>query len=164
LLPSRDPLDEDEDNTIAAKPPPRRTRSRSRSITPSILFAGPPLSPSRSPSPPGGYSAIRPGGKLQPLQSSAISDLSSFLAADQAAAKEDEKRLKKAKWRASQGLGVQEGMEGDLERLGFNSKGGGGARDPESDKKNRDYVQVMGRVKAAAGAGGQEGGKGTSKD
>lgn len=58
--------------------------------------------------------------------------------------------MKKAKWRAAQGLGIQEGMEGDLERLGFNKKGG--REGDEADKKNRDWVKVMGRVKAAAGA------------
>jgi len=71
-----------------------------------------------------------------PLKSSAISDLKGYLTADAAAAKEEEKRIRKAKWRARQGLGLQEGTEGYLEReVG------------DKEKMNRDYVKVMGKIK-----------------
>ena len=71
-----------------------------------------------------------------PLKSSAIADLKGYLSAEAAAAKEDEKKARKAKWRARQGLGVQEGAEGYLEReVG------------DAEKMNRDYVKVMGKIK-----------------
>jgi hypothetical protein len=76
------------------------------------------------------------GGKLQPLQSSAITDLSGFLAAESAGAKADEKKMKKAKWRANQGLGVQEGVDpGSLKRE-MNDK----------QKSNREYVLLMNKL------------------
>jgi hypothetical protein len=75
-------------------------------------------------------------GKLQPLQSSAIADVKGFLSAEAAALKAEEKKAKKAKWRARQGLAVQEGTESYLEReVG------------DKEKLNRDYVKVMGKLK-----------------
>jgi hypothetical protein len=97
---------------------------------------------SRSPSP-----VI--GGKLQPLQSSAITDLSGFLAAESASAKADEKKMKKAQWRASQGLGAQEGVDpGSLKRE-LNDK----------QKSNREYILLMNKLKKDEAAEGGSGSK-----
>jgi len=118
-------------------PPPRRSRSRS----PTPLLAAQPLPFSRSLSPSSASSeeagTTRKTGRLQPLQSSAIADLSSFLAADAESTKADDKRLRKAKWRAAQGLGVQEGVNPEsLKRKEVSEKG----------KANREYQMVMNQV------------------
>jgi hypothetical protein len=84
------------------------------------------------------------GGKLQPLQSSAITDLSGFLAAESATAKADERKLKKAQWRSRQGLGVQDGVDPSSLKREMNDK----------QKSNREYVLLMNKLekdKAAEG-------------
>lgn len=89
------------------------------------------------------------GGKLQPLQSSAITDLSGFLAAESASAKADEKKIKKAQWRAKQGLGIQEGVDPSVLKKEMNDK----------QKSNREYVLLMNKLKkdeAAEGGGGSK--------
>jgi hypothetical protein len=88
-------------------------------------------------------------GKLQPLSSSAVPDLKGFLSAEAAAAKAEEKRLRKAKWRAQQGLGVQEGSEDLLSKE---------SRMNDKQKQNRDYVLVMNKLKKGEEAGDVGGG------
>ena len=91
-------------------------------------------------------------GKLVPLKSSAISDLKGYLTADASASKEEEKKIRKAKWRAKQGLGLQDGTEGYLEReVG------------DKEKMNRDYVKVMGKIKKDDELEGKEGKGGDGK-
>lgn len=93
------------------------------------------------------------GGKLRPLQSSAITDLSGFLAAESASSKAEERKNNKAQWRARQGLGIQEGVDPDvLKKKEMNDK----------QKSNREYVLLMNKMKKdEAGAGGS--GEGGSK-
>lgn len=80
------------------------------------------------------------GGKLQPLHASALSDVKSYLSLDAEAAKDEEKKARKAKWRARQGLGLQEGQEKYLEReVG------------DKEKANRDYVKLMNKIKKGEG-------------
>jgi IK cytokine len=98
------------------------------------------LSPSMSRSP----SPVL-GGKLQPLQGSAISDLSGFLAAESANSKADEKKLKKAQWRSRQGLGVQEGVDPDSLKREMNDK----------QKSNREYILLMNKLKKDEAAEGK---------
>ncbi|KAK8843475.1 hypothetical protein IAR55_007134 [Kwoniella newhampshirensis] len=120
--------------------PPRR-RSPTRSPTP---FLNAPLrSPSRSPSPSSSDQGLAaPSTRLQPLASSAIPSLRSFLEADTVAAKADEKKLRKAKWRAAQGLGTQEGAEDML---------GKGREVNEKQKANRDYQILMNKMNKEKG-------------
>ncbi|WVF67192.1 hypothetical protein IAT40_001939 [Kwoniella sp. CBS 6097] len=114
--------------------PAPRVRSPSRS--PSPLLHDHPIAESRSPSPEfEGPQAT----KLQPLSSSAIPSLKIFLEADSEASMADEKRLKKAKWRAAQGLPSQ---EGGAEML--NDGKGGGMN--EKQKANRDYQLLMNKM------------------
>lgn len=96
------------------------------------------------------------GGKLQPLQSSAITDLSGFLAAESASSKAEERKNNKAQWRARQGLGIQEGVDPEvLKKKEMNDK----------QKSNREYVLLMNKMKKdEAGAGGSGGGGGGKKD
>ena len=112
----------------ARKAPLRKSRS------PSPIF-DPYAVQSRSPSP--SSDDGQPfTGKLQPLASSAIADVKGFLSADASAAKAEEKRAKKAAWRARQGLGPQEGTE-DHAKKDMNEK----------QKFNRDYVVLMNKMK-----------------
>ncbi|RXK38783.1 hypothetical protein M231_03959 [Tremella mesenterica] len=132
------------------KSPPRK-RARTRSITPNIFQ--PSLS-SRSPSP--SSDVDLPGGRLQPLSSTSILDVRSFLQADATEAILDEKKLRKAEWRAKQGLGVQEGV--NLEKLRERAKG------KEKDRMNKDYMDVMNRLNKKNGVGeGNDVGDGTDE-
>ena len=89
------------------------------------------------------------GGKLAPLAGSAITDLKSYLEADAAASKEDERKLKKAQWRARNGLGMQEGVSAEVLLQGKY-----GDKDKEEGRKrNQDYVRVMQRMKKDEAAG-----------
>jgi hypothetical protein len=127
-------------------PPHKRARPRSRSVTPSILFAAPP----RSASPSGSENeAIGIPTKLVPLSSSAMADVGGFLAAEASAAKAEQRRIKKAQWRARQGLATQEGT--DMEQLTE------GKRLDDKQKQNREYQLVMNQMKKE---GGGEGGAG----
>jgi hypothetical protein len=83
------------------------------------------------------------GGKLQPLESSTITDLSGFLAAESAGAKNDEKKMKKAQWRSRQGLGVQEGVDPSSLKREMNDK----------QKSNREYILLMNKLKKDEEAG-----------
>lgn len=91
---------------------------------------------------------LLPGGKLLPLASSAMGDIKGFLAADADATKADEKRLRKAQWRARQGLAPQEGVDVAMleKKLG------------DKQRANREYQLVMNQVNKAQkgdeGAGG----------
>ncbi|OCF44451.1 hypothetical protein I317_01712 [Kwoniella heveanensis CBS 569] len=128
-----------------APAPAPRVRSPTRSPTP--LLHDHPIANSRSPSPE--YDGPQ-ATKLQPLSSSAIPSLKNFLEADSEASKADEKRLKKAKWRAAQGLPTQEGGAEMLQ----DGKGGGMN---EKQKANRDYQLLMNKMnKDQAGAKMQE--------
>ncbi|WRT68859.1 uncharacterized protein IL334_005840 [Kwoniella shivajii] len=133
-------------------PSPRRSRSaspvvarrRSPTRSPTPLLNVPIRSPSRSPSisdDEGGQRAT----KLVPLSSSAIPSLRSFLEADGEASKAEEKRLKKAKWRAQQGLSAQDGAS-DL--LNSDKKDAG-----EKQKANREYQLLMNRMNKKEGGG-----------
>jgi hypothetical protein len=82
--------------------------------------------------------------RLQPLASSAITDLRGFLAADEAGAKADAKRLSKARWRAAQGLAPQEGVDASALQRGQNDK----------QKANRDYQVLMNRMNKDKDGGG----------
>lgn len=113
------------------------------------MFAGPPLS--RSPSASRSPSPVAHGGRLQPLQSSAITDLSGFLAAESATAKADEKKIKKAQWRARQGLGIQDGVDPSVLKREMNDK----------QKSNREYVMLMNKLKKDEASGGGGGGEGS---
>ncbi|OXG16204.1 hypothetical protein C366_03912 [Cryptococcus neoformans Tu401-1] len=125
--------------SISRSPPaPARERSRTRSLSPILHYSYPALSPSRSPSPSSDEGPAA-GTRLQPLASSAIPSLKTFLAAQDAASKEAEKKARKAKWRAQQGLPAQEGDEGD-----FNS--GKGKDMNEKQKANRDYQLLMNKL------------------
>ena len=105
---------------------------------------------SRSPSPSSSEDGHAGGGlagtKLAPLRGSAIGDLKEYLAADAAAAKEDERKLKKAQWRARNGLGLQEGVSADVLLQG-RYKDEKGKEKEERNKRNQDYVKVMQRMK-----------------
>ena len=99
---------------------------------------------SRSPSPSDSDTGqtTRRIGRLQPLSTSAIADVSSFLAADAESAKAEAKGLRKAKWRAAQGLAVQEGVSSEgLKRKEVSEKG----------KANREYQLVMNKVNKEKG-------------
>lgn len=58
------------------------------------------------------------------------------MAADEAGAKEDARRLNKAKWRAAQGLAVQEGVDAEMLKGGPNEK----------QKANRDFQILMNKM------------------
>ncbi|RSH95438.1 hypothetical protein EHS25_000530 [Saitozyma podzolica] len=87
--------------------------------------------------------------KLVPLSSSAMADVGGFLAAEASAAKAEQRRIKKAQWRARQGLATQEGT--DMEQLTE------GKRLDDKQKQNREYQLVMNQMKKE---GGGEGGAG----
>lgn len=76
---------------------------------------------------------------------------------DKDAAKADEKRAKKAAWRAKQGLGPQDGApsaeagaEGESEYAQKKREGG------ERMKANNDYVKIMKKMGEKAGGGGDD--------
>ena len=100
------------------------------------------------------------GGKLRPLQSSAITDLSGFLAAESASSKAEDRKNNKAQWRARQGLGIQEGVDPEvLKKKEMNDK----------QKSNREYVLLMNKMKkdeagGSGGGGGVSGKKDTEQD
>ncbi|BEI96703.1 hypothetical protein CcaverHIS631_0202920 [Cutaneotrichosporon cavernicola] len=77
-----------------------------------------------------------PVTRLQPLASSAITDLRGFLDADEAGSKADAMRASKARWRAAQGLAVQEGV--DMSALQRNAS--------DKQKSNREYQVLMNRL------------------
>ena len=82
-------------------------------------------------------------GKLQPLSSSAMADVRGFLSADASATKADEKKLRKAKLRASQGLAPQEGAEQLMDK-----------KMNEKQKANREYVLLRNRLNKDKGGEG----------
>jgi hypothetical protein len=91
---------------------------------------------SRSPSPEDG--PMRP---LQPLSSSKLPSAKELLAMDKAAEADEKRREKKAKWRAKQGLAVQDGNDEDDEDRGR------GKTEKEKDseekrKQNREAQQL----------------------
>lgn len=114
-------------------PAPRAVRARTRSITPPLFAGYTAPSPARSEllSEDEDENEPGPGGKLAPLQSSAIGDLRSFLAKADEDAKADEQRLRKARWRAQQGLPPQESAE-ELHEL---EKRVEARREAEEDKR-----------------------------
>lgn len=141
---------------------PTRSRTRTRSPTPTLFAHHPSDLLARSPSPSGssdgGYAqAHLAGSKLAPLHGSAIGDLKSFLSADAAAAKEDERKLKKAQWRARNGLGLQEGVSAEVLLQG--SRDEKVKERDEKNKRNQEYVKVMQRMKKDESAGGEAKGK-----
>ncbi|TYJ55210.1 hypothetical protein B9479_004144 [Cryptococcus floricola] len=87
-----------------------------------------------------------------PLASSAIPSLKSFLAADEADAKADEKRANKAKWRAYQGMSMQEGAEEDTAAAKQKTMN-------EKQKSNREYQLLMNKMKKDEEREGKEGKK-----
>ena len=114
---------------------------------------------------------------------STISDVRAYLAADDAAAGDDLRRLKKAKWRAREGFDAQEGVDvHELqrrveereaaqaeERSTKKRKQEGKTKKPEDKegrvekrKANRDYQLVMNQMKRTEGGGG--GGKANEED
>ncbi|KIR70131.1 hypothetical protein I310_06116 [Cryptococcus deuterogattii CA1014] len=119
-------------------PVPARDRSGTRSLSPVPYYPYPARSPSRSLSPSSDEGPVA-GTRLQPLASSAIPSLKTFLAAHDAASKEAEKKARKAKWRAQQGLPAQENDEGDI-------KPGTGKHMNEKQKANRDYQLLMNKM------------------
>ncbi|KAL0247539.1 hypothetical protein I308_103608 [Cryptococcus tetragattii IND107] len=119
-------------------PAPARERSGTRSLSPVPYYPYPARSPSRSLSPSSDEGPVA-GTRLQPLASSAIPSLKTFLAAHDAASKEAEKKARKAKWRAQQGLPAQENDEGDI-------KPGTGKHMNEKQKANRDYQLLMNKM------------------
>ncbi|WVW79103.1 hypothetical protein I302_101068 [Kwoniella bestiolae CBS 10118] len=129
--------------------PPPKPRERSYTRSPTPLLNAPPRSPSISDDESEGEGQGRIT-KLQPLSSSAIPSLKSFLQAEDEAAQNEEKRLKKAKWRAQQGLSAQDGASDLLE----NSKKDGGMG--EKQKANREYQILMNRMNKDGGAGGEK--------
>ncbi|ODO01712.1 hypothetical protein I350_06538 [Cryptococcus amylolentus CBS 6273] len=129
-------------------PPPRRARSRTRSLSP--LLNAPLLDRSRSPTPSSDEDG--PSTRLQPLASSAIPSLKSFLAADEADAKAAEKRANKAKWRAHQGMSMQEGAEEDTAAAKQKTMN-------EKQKSNREYQLLMNKMKKDEEREGKEGKK-----
>lgn len=80
---------------------------------------------SRSPSPEDG--TLR---RLQPLTSSRVPSAKQLLAMDKAAAENEKRREKKAKWRAKQGLTAQEGAGED--------DGRGGDQETEKERENAE--------------------------
>jgi hypothetical protein len=78
-----------------------------------------------------------------------MADVGGFLAAEASAAKAEQRRIKKAQWRARQGLATQEGT--DMEQLTE------GKRLDDKQKQNREYQLVMNQMKKE---GGGEGGAG----
>ena len=100
---------------------------------------------SRSPSPSSDEDSRPFTGKLQPLQSSVIADVKGFLSADADASNAEDRRAKKAAWRARQGLAPQDGAD-DSGRREMNDK----------QKLNRDYVVLMNKMKKGEGEGGAE--------
>ncbi|KAK6904523.1 hypothetical protein I204_06875 [Kwoniella mangroviensis CBS 8886] len=119
--------------------PPRPIRERSYSRSPTPLLHEPIRSPSISDDE---DDEQGPGRitKLQPLSSSAIPSLKNFLQAENEAAQAEEKRMKKAKWRAQQGLSAQEGASELLASEGNKKEGG------EKQKANREYQLLMNRM------------------
>lgn len=118
-----------------------------------------PLSRSPSPSSSDGADAGLAGSKLAPLHGSAIGNLKDFLSADAEAAKEDARKLKKAQWRARNGLGLQEGVSAEVLLQG--SRDDKVKERDERNKRNQDYVKVMQRMKKD---GDGEEGKGKGKE
>jgi hypothetical protein len=93
------------------------------------------------------------------LHGSAIGNLKDFLSADAEAAKEDARKLKKAQWRARNGLGLQEGVSAEVLLQG--SRDDKVKERDERNKRNQDYVKVMQRMKKD---GDGEEGKGKGKE
>ncbi|KAK1922380.1 hypothetical protein DB88DRAFT_511908 [Papiliotrema laurentii] len=137
---SPSPVHRTRERSRSASPPPKRARQKTRSPSP-LHFDFNGRAPSPTPSEESGDDHLV-GGKLQPLRSSALSDVKGYLSADAQAAKDEERRARKAKWRARQGLALQEGSEKFLER-----------QVGEKEKANRDYVNIMNKVKKVEGAG-----------
>ncbi|KAL7421381.1 hypothetical protein Q5752_004266 [Cryptotrichosporon argae] len=121
---------------------PPRARQRTRSLTPTLAFDVP-RSPTPSDSDDDDVRGGGPGpmGRLQPLASSAMADVRSFLAHDEAGAKAADKAARKARWRAAQGLPTQEGA-GDARELDDRGK-----ERADKLKQNRDYVLLMNKMK-----------------
>lgn len=120
--------------TRSPSPDAKRPRRATRSPSP-IRFDYNPRAASLTPSDESEDEHLV-GGKLQPLQSSALADVKGYLSLDAKAAADEERKARKAKWRARQGLGVQEGTEKYLEReVG------------DAEKANRDYVNLMSKLK-----------------
>nr|ODN88596.1 hypothetical protein L203_02604 [Cryptococcus depauperatus CBS 7841] len=118
---------------------PPRDRSRTRSLSPLSYDPYANLSPIRSPSPSADESTAFMS-RLQPLSSSTIPSLKTFLATDEVEAKAAEKRARKAKWRVRQGLTAQEGVEMDHETAKK------GANMNEKQKANREYQILMNQM------------------
>jgi hypothetical protein len=65
-----------------------------------------------------------------------MADVRGFLDADEAGAKKDEQIFRKAKWRAAQGMSMQEGVNAEMLKKNPNDK----------QKANQEYVQVMNKL------------------
>ncbi|WWC73294.1 uncharacterized protein I206_107261 [Kwoniella pini CBS 10737] len=126
--------------STSRSPEPVQKRERSISYTPEPYLVEPPRSPSLSNSEgeEDGGGGIKYGEKLKPLQGSIITSVKSFLEEDIKASKEEEKKMKKAKWRAAQGLSIQDGAN-DL--LNQDKK-----EREDKHKQNREYQLLMNRM------------------
>ncbi|WWC64227.1 uncharacterized protein I303_106836 [Kwoniella dejecticola CBS 10117] len=137
---SRSPIRKRQASRSPSPAPKRQARERSYSHTPEPYLVEPPRSPSPSDSEEGDAGGVKYGEKLQPLQGSNITSVKSFLEADSKAAQDEERRLKKAKWRAAQGLSAQDGAS-DL--LGQSKRDG---EKEDKHKQNREYQLLMNRM------------------
>jgi hypothetical protein len=80
-----------------------------------------------------------------------MTDVGGFLAAEASAAKAEQRRIKKAQWRAREGLAAQEGADP--------GEAAEGKRLNDKQKQNREYQLVMNQMKKE---GGGEGGAGVA--
>ncbi|KLT43795.1 hypothetical protein CC85DRAFT_300967 [Cutaneotrichosporon oleaginosum] len=155
--------DSDEEGQMDIDEPQRRSRSRSRARQRSSsrsdsrgrgrsrsrsLSDGETLPFERSPTPESDDEG--PVTRLQPLASSAITDLRGFLAADEADAKADARRASKARWRAAQGLAMQEGVDASMLKR----------TQTDDQKANREYRMLMHRLNKDKDKDGKDKGSG----
>ncbi|CAK9783171.1 unnamed protein product [Cutaneotrichosporon oleaginosum] len=131
--------------TRSPSPVPSPRRARSRSLTPLLQQT---LPFERSPTPESDDEG--PVTRLQPLASSAITDLRGFLAADEADAKADARRASKARWRAAQGLAMQEGVDASMLKR----------TQTDDQKANREYRMLMHRLNKDKDKDGKDKGSG----